>query len=98
MNSRPRITNQLVVRGLLFIWLALPLLLPMLHATTLRIFALLLATFFLVRVGRRLRIFCLIFLVPGGLGLRFVPGLPVMRSAPGMVLLVFLPPLLYEGA
>src|SRR3954469_8322388 len=39
-----------------------------------------------------------ILLVLGGLGLGFVPGVPDVRLEPDLVLVVFLPPLLYSGA
>jgi CPA1 family monovalent cation:H+ antiporter len=39
-----------------------------------------------------------IFLVVGGLLLGFVPGVPVVELAPELVLLIFLPPLLYSAA
>lgn len=39
-----------------------------------------------------------IFLVVGGLVLGFVPGVPVVELAPELVLLIFLPPLLYVSA
>src|ERR671933_1400595 len=39
-----------------------------------------------------------ILLVVGGLGLGFVPGVPDVRLQPELVLVVFLPPLLYSGA
>ena len=39
-----------------------------------------------------------ILLVLGGLGLGFVPGVPDVRLQPELVLVVFLPPLLYSGA
>ena len=37
-------------------------------------------------------------LVIGGLVLGFVPGIPAVRLDPQLVLLVFLPPLLYSAA
>jgi len=39
-----------------------------------------------------------ILLVLGGLGLAFVPGLPQVRIEPSLVLLIFLPPLLFASA
>ena len=39
-----------------------------------------------------------IFLVIGGLALGFVPGIPRIELAPELVLLIFLPPLLYVSA
>jgi monovalent cation/hydrogen antiporter len=39
-----------------------------------------------------------IVLVVGGLGLGFVPGMPDARLSPDLVLVIFLPPLLYSAA
>src|SRR5919202_4277029 len=39
-----------------------------------------------------------ILLVLGGLALGFLPGIPDVRLEPDLVLVVFLPPLLYGGA
>jgi NhaP-type Na+/H+ or K+/H+ antiporter len=39
-----------------------------------------------------------IFLLVGGLVLSFVPGLPSVELPPDLVLLIFLPPLLYSAA
>src|SRR5919202_4161863 len=47
---------------------------------------------------RRLSLPYPIVLVVGGALLGFVPGLPAVRLDPGVVLLVFLPPLLYSEA
>ena len=50
----------------------------------------------LVMLARRLNIPYPIPLVLGGLALGFVPGLPPVAMPPDLVLLVFLPPLLYS--
>ena len=39
-----------------------------------------------------------IVLVVGGLGLGFVPGMPEATLEPDLVLVIFLPPLLYSAA
>ena len=57
--------------------------------------ALLLAVIPLVALARHLRVPYPIVLVLGGLLLGFVPGLPIIRLPPDVVLVVFLPPLLY---
>ncbi len=49
-------------------------------------------------VAERLKIPYPILLVLGGLGLAFVPGLPAVKIDPELVLLLFLPPLLYAAA
>ena len=59
---------------------------------------LLVAAFPLVAVARRLQISYPIALVLGGLALGFVPGLPHVQLDPNLVLLIFLPPLLYWEA
>jgi CPA1 family monovalent cation:H+ antiporter len=48
--------------------------------------------------AQRLRVPYPILLVIGGLGLAFVPGLPAVKMDPGLVLLLFLPPLLFSAA
>ena len=49
-------------------------------------------------LARRLGVPYPILLVLGGLGLGFVPGLPDVQLDPDLVLVLFLPPLLYVGA
>ena len=49
----------------------------------------------LVALAKRVNISYPIVLVVGGLFLGFVPGLPTVRLDPDVVLLIFLPPLLY---
>lgn len=49
-------------------------------------------------VARRLRLPPAAALLIGGVGLAFVPGLPPIELDPELVLLVFLPPLLMDGA
>ena len=59
---------------------------------------LLLAIVALVTAARVLTVPYPIFLVLGGLGIGFVPGIPDVRLDPDLVLLIFLPPLLYSAA
>ncbi|MBO2010696.1 Na+/H+ antiporter [Hymenobacter negativus] len=70
----------------------------MLHESLLLILGLLFAVFLLVMLAQKLHISYPIFLVLGGLGLSFVPGLPRIAIAPDLIFLIFLPPLLYEAA
>jgi Na+/H+ antiporter len=70
----------------------------MFHSILLLILGLLFAVFLLVMLGQKLGISYPIFLVLGGLGLSFVPGLPRVAIAPDLIFLIFLPPLLYEAA
>ena len=51
-----------------------------------------------VVLSRVLRVPYPVFLVVGGLVLSFVPGLPSVELPPDLVLLIFLPPLLYSAA
>jgi monovalent cation/hydrogen antiporter len=59
------------------------------------VLGLLIAIVMLTALAGRLRISYPILLVVGGLALGFVPGLPSIQLMPELVLLVFLPPLLY---
>jgi CPA1 family monovalent cation:H+ antiporter len=52
----------------------------------------------LVTLARVLGVPYPIFLVLGGLGLGFLPGVPRIELEPELVLLIFLPPLLYSAA
>jgi monovalent cation/hydrogen antiporter len=62
------------------------------------ILVLLAASVALAVASQRLRIPYPILLVLGGLALAFVPGLPAVKIDPGLVLLIFLPPLLFAAA
>src|ERR671921_233854 len=62
------------------------------------IVGLLVAVAGLALLARLLRIPYPIFLVMGGLAIGFLPGVPKIELAPNMVLLIFLPPLLYAAA
>src|SRR6185436_13568674 len=48
--------------------------------------------------ARRLSVPYPVLLVLGGLGLALIPGLPTVRIEPQLVLLIFLPPLLFSAA
>src|SRR5207342_3422371 len=52
----------------------------------------------LYELARRLGVPFPTLMVLGGLGLAFVPGLPKISLEPELVLLVFLPPLLFSAA
>ena len=62
------------------------------------IISLLVAVAFLSALATRIGIPYPILLVVGGLALGFVPGIPDVRLDPDLVLVVFLPPLLYSAA
>ncbi|MGZ3496754.1 MAG: Na+/H+ antiporter [Vulcanimicrobiaceae bacterium] len=57
--------------------------------------AIFIAVLVFVTIANRLNIAYPILLVIGGIGLGYIPGLPVLDMPPEIVLLVFLPPLLY---
>lgn len=67
-------------------------------ATILLLFGLLLAIVALATLATRLRLPYAILLVIGGLALGFVPGLPAIELNPELVLVLFLPPLIYSSA
>src|SRR5438105_15896471 len=52
----------------------------------------------LALLAQRLAVPYPILLVLGGLVISFVPGLPSVRLSPELVLLIFMPPLLYAQA
>lgn len=62
------------------------------------VFGLLVAVAGLVLLSDVLEVPYPIFLVLGGLVLGFIPGVPEVELAPELVLLIFLPPLLYVSA
>src|SRR5438874_1374384 len=62
------------------------------------ILGLLLAVALLVTLARRLTIPYPILLVLGGLALSFVPGLPRIEVEPGVIFLLFLPPIIASAA
>jgi monovalent cation/hydrogen antiporter len=62
------------------------------------VFGLLVAVAGLVLLSDILEVPYPIFLVLGGLALGFIPGVPEVELAPELVLLIFLPPLLYASA
>ena len=68
------------------------------HATFVLYIGLILVILLLVMLAQRLKISYPIVLVVGGLGISFIPGLPVISIDPELIFLLFLPPLLYEAA
>ena len=67
-------------------------------ATISLLFGLLVAIVVLATLASRLRIPYAILLVLGGLLLGFVPGLPSIELNPELILVLFLPPLIYSSA
>lgn len=70
----------------------------MIHHNLLLILAMFFAMALLYLLSQRLKISYPIFLVIGGLGISFLPGLPHLNVNPDLVFLIFLPPLLFEAA
>ncbi|KQR94417.1 sodium:proton antiporter [Chryseobacterium sp. Leaf180] len=68
------------------------------HEDLLLILGLLLVVMMLVMLAQRIKIAYPIFLVVAGLGISFIPGVPVLKLDPEIIFLIFLPPLLYEAA
>ncbi|WP_199118897.1 Na+/H+ antiporter [Pedobacter sp. ASV28] len=68
------------------------------HHDILLILALLFIVFLLVMLAQRIKIAYPIFLVIAGLGISFIPGIPILHLDPDLIFLIFLPPLLYEAA
>jgi monovalent cation/hydrogen antiporter len=62
------------------------------------VLAILVAIAILFEIARRIGVPYPTLLVLGGLGLAFIPGLPRISLEPELVLLVFLPPLLFSAA
>ncbi|SHK73966.1 Na+/H+ antiporter [Chryseobacterium polytrichastri] len=68
------------------------------HEDLLLILGLLLLVMLLVMLAQRIKIAYPIFLVLAGLGISFIPGVPILKLDPEIIFLIFLPPLLYEAA
>lgn len=68
------------------------------HHNILLILALLFVVFLLVMLAQRIKVAYPIFLVVAGLGISFIPGMPILHLDPDLIFLIFLPPLLYEAA
>src|SRR6187551_2535977 len=62
------------------------------------IVAMLFAIIALHYLARRLSLPPAVALIAGGAALAFIPGLPVISLDPELVLVIFLPPLLMDGA
>lgn len=68
------------------------------HENILLLLGLLFTVLLLVMLAQRIRVAYPIFLVIAGLGVSFIPGMPVLHLDPEVIFLIFLPPLLYEAA
>ena len=70
----------------------------MIEHQLLLILALFFAMALLYLLSQRIPISYPIFLVIGGLGISFIPGIPSITVDPDLIFLIFLPPLLFEAA
>ncbi|TXF79504.1 Na+/H+ antiporter [Chryseobacterium sp.] len=52
----------------------------------------------LIMLANKIKVAYPILLVFAGLGISFIPGIPVVHVEPELIFLIFLPPLLYEAA
>ncbi|MDR6919842.1 MULTISPECIES: Na+/H+ antiporter [Chryseobacterium] len=68
------------------------------HNNLLIILGLLFVVMLLVLLANKVKIAYPIFLVVAGLGISFIPGVPLLHLDPDLIFLIFLPPLLYEAA
>ncbi|WP_462266432.1 Na+/H+ antiporter [Mucilaginibacter sp.] len=59
---------------------------------------LLVVIFFIVMLAQRLKLSYPLVLVCSGLGISFIPGVPALQINPEIIMLIFLPPLLYSAA
>lgn len=70
----------------------------LIHQNLLLILALFFAMALLYVLSQRFKISYPIFLVIGGLGISFIPGIRQINVDPDLIFLIFLPPLLFEAA
>jgi Na+/H+ antiporter len=70
----------------------------MIHQNLLLIMILFFIMALLYLLSQRIKISYPILLVVGGLGISFIPAMPVINVEPDLVFLIFLPPLLFEAA
>lgn len=52
----------------------------------------------LIMLGNRMKVAYPVLLVIAGLVISFIPGIPTLKIDPGLIFIIFLPPLLYEAA
>lgn len=53
---------------------------------------------FIIMLANKIQVAYPVLLVLAGLGISFIPGIPIIRIEPELIFLIFLPPLLYEAA
>ena len=53
---------------------------------------------FIIVLANKIQVAYPVLLVLAGLGISFIPGIPIIRIEPELIFLIFLPPLLYEAA
>lgn len=53
---------------------------------------------FLIMLAKKIKVAYPILLVLAGLGISFIPGVPILHIEPELLFIIFLPPLLYEAS
>lgn len=70
----------------------------MIESYAIKIIAMILLISLLTMLGNRLRVAYPVLLVLAGLVVSFLPDMPTLQLDPELILIIFLPPLLYESA
>ena len=52
----------------------------------------------LIMLAQKIKVAYPVLLVLAGLGISFIPGIPIVEIEPELIFFIFLPPLLYEAA
>ena len=52
----------------------------------------------LIMLAKKIKVAYPVLLVLAGLGISFIPGIPIVEIEPELIFFIFLPPLLYEAA
>ncbi|RZJ49269.1 MAG: Na+/H+ antiporter [Flavobacterium sp.] len=60
--------------------------------------ALIVVILFLIMLANKIKVAYPVLLVLAGLGISFIPGVPILHIEPEMLFIIFLPPLLYEAS
>jgi CPA1 family monovalent cation:H+ antiporter len=53
---------------------------------------------FLIMLAKKIKVAYPVLLVLAGLGISFIPGIPILHIEPELLFIIFLPPLLYEAS
>ncbi|PWB24173.1 Na+/H+ antiporter [Flavobacterium sp. HTF] len=60
--------------------------------------ALIVVILFLIMLANKIKVTYPVLLVLAGLGISFIPGVPILHIEPELLFIIFLPPLLYEAS